>query len=138
QVFDFSLNKNDELTDAYIRQREGHFKVLKKQFIQLTGFKVLMTAGLLVIGGVLVLNHQMNIGQFVAAEIVILNITNAVEKLFSGTEMFYDILASLEKIGKVVDIDLESDKEGNYKLDHSPIKIEMQSIDYKYQDAEKY
>ena len=40
------------------------------------GFKILVTAGLLIIGGLLVLNQQMNIGQFVAAEIIILLIIN--------------------------------------------------------------
>jgi ABC-type bacteriocin/lantibiotic exporter with double-glycine peptidase domain len=72
------------------------------------GFKVLVTAGLLLIGGLLVLNQEMNIGQFVAAEIIILLVINSVEKLITGIESFYDVLTSLEKIGEVVDKELES------------------------------
>lgn len=77
------------------------------QFMQLIGFKVLVTFGLLVIGGALVLNQQMNIGQFVAAEIIILLVINSVEKLILGLETFYDVLTSIEKLGKVVDKELE-------------------------------
>lgn len=136
RVFNFSLNKNDELVSGYLKNRESHFEVLRRQFSQLIGFKVLMTAGLLVIGGILVLNQQMNIGQFVAAEIIILNITNAVEKLFSGTEMFYDVLASVEKMGKVTDIELEREETGLYKLDQTPVVIETRSLSYQFPDAD--
>ncbi|MCF8714863.1 ATP-binding cassette domain-containing protein [Joostella atrarenae] len=138
RVFNFSLDKNDDLVEGYLNYRESHFSVLRRQFIQLTGFKVLMTAGLLIIGGILVLNQQMNIGQFVAAEIIILNITNAVEKLFAGTELFYDVLASIEKIGKVMDIELESEEKGQYKLEQTPISIETKELSYKFPDSDQY
>ncbi len=110
-----ALNKNDELVTDYLEARESHFKVLVLQFIQLIGFKVLVTAGLLIIGGALVLNQQMNIGQFVAAEIIILLVINSVEKLILGLETFYDVLTSIEKLGKVVDKQLEP--QGGIKLD---------------------
>ncbi|MDG3581324.1 MULTISPECIES: peptidase domain-containing ABC transporter [Galbibacter] len=138
RVFNFSLDKNDDLVGGYLKGRESHFDILRRQFIQLTGFKVLMTAGLLIIGGLLVLNQQMNIGQFVAAEIIILNITNAVEKLFSGTELFYDVLASLEKIGKVMDIELDAEEEGQYKLNEKPIAIETRGLSYKFPDSDQF
>lgn len=98
-----ALNKNDALVSDYLQSREDHFRILRIQFIQMISFKVLITAGLLVIGGILVLNQQMNIGQFVASEIIILTIINSVEKLILGLETFYDVLTALEKIGQVVD-----------------------------------
>lgn len=102
-----AMSRNDELTSKYLDARENHFKILALQFIQMIGFKILVTAGLLIIGGLLVLNQQMNIGQFVAAEIIILLIIGSVEKLIKGLETFYDVLTSLEKIGQVVDKKLE-------------------------------
>jgi ABC-type bacteriocin/lantibiotic exporter with double-glycine peptidase domain len=137
-TFDYSLHKNDELVTEYLKQRESHFNVLLKQFIQLTGFKVIITAGLLLIGGILVINQQMNIGQFVAAEIIILSIITAVEKLFSGLELFYDVLTSLEKLGTVVDLELEESTENStYVIDQNNITIETQNISFQYPNAEK-
>ncbi len=101
------LDYNDQLTSDYLEARESHFGVLKSQFIQLILFKVLVTVGLLVIGGMLVVKQQMNIGQFVASEIIILTIISSVEKLIGGLDSFYDALTSLEKIGQVVDKKLE-------------------------------
>ncbi|MBT8291504.1 MAG: ABC transporter ATP-binding protein, partial [Muriicola sp.] len=102
-----AMEKNDVLVEKYLEARESHFRILVIQFIQMIGFKVLVTVGLLLIGGILVLNQEMNIGQFVAAEIIILLVINSVEKLILGLETFYDLLTSLEKLGQVVDKDLE-------------------------------
>ena len=137
-IFNFSLHKNDELVNEYLKQRENHFKVLLKQYVQLTGFKVLITAGLLIIGGLLVINQQMNIGQFVAAEIIILSIIAAVEKLFSGLELFYDVLTSLEKMGSVVDLELEEEvKNPNYIVDENHITLEGENVSFSYPKSDK-
>ena len=87
-----AVSKNDDLVNEYLIARENHFKVLIIQFIQMIGFKIVVTSGLLIIGGLLVLNQEMNIGQFVAAEIIILLIITSVEKLILGLEPFYDTL----------------------------------------------
>jgi len=136
-TFNYSLHKNDKLVTEYLKQRESHFHILLKQFIQLTGFKIIITAGLLIIGGLLVINQQMNIGQFVAAEIIILSIITAVEKLFSGLELFYDVLTSLEKLGTIVDLELEEDTENaTYTLDTQNITIELRNVTFQYPNAE--
>ena len=53
-----ALDKNDALVSDYVDSRESHFRILRIQFIQMIAFKVLVTAGLLLIGGILVLNQQ--------------------------------------------------------------------------------
>lgn len=125
-----AINKNDRILTEYLDAREGHFQVLKTQFIQLIIFKVLVTAGLLAIGGMLVLNQQMNIGQFVAAEIIILLIIGSVEKIILGLESFYDILTSLEKMGQVVDKELESQEGDEPFAIGEPLHIELDGVNY--------
>lgn len=132
-----ALDKNDALVSDYLEARENHFKVLVLQFIQMIGFKVLVTAGLLLIGGLLVLDQQMNIGQFVAAEIIILLVISSVEKLILGLETFYDLLTSLEKMGQVVDKKLEP-KDGETPFnDKDGLTIELQDVVYKVPGLEK-
>jgi ABC-type bacteriocin/lantibiotic exporter with double-glycine peptidase domain len=125
-----ALHKNDELVSNYLDARESHFRVLVQQFIKLIGFKILVTAGLLVIGGFLVLSQEMNIGQFVAAEIIILLVINSVEKLILGLESFYDVLTSIEKLGQVVDKELESQDGGSIN-ETKPFKVELEDLSYK-------
>jgi ABC-type bacteriocin/lantibiotic exporter with double-glycine peptidase domain len=128
-----AMQKNDELVSGYLKARESHFKVLVIQFTQLIGFKVLVTAGLLLIGGLLVLNQQMNIGQFVAAEIIILLVISSVEKLLLGLETFYDVLTSLEKIGQVSDKELEN-LSGTVLQEREALKVELSQFTYSVPD----
>jgi ABC-type bacteriocin/lantibiotic exporter with double-glycine peptidase domain len=133
--FDFALEKNNQLVAEYINYREKHFKVIKRQFTQLIGFKVIITASLLLIGGYLVLNQKMNIGQFVAAEIIILLVINSVEKIIIGLESLYDVLTSVEKIGQIVDLKMEEINEKTTDYCFTNISIETENLNFKYPDA---
>ena len=133
--FDFALEKNNHLVAEYINYREKHFKVIKRQFTQLIGFKVIITASLLLIGGYLVLNQKMNIGQFVAAEIIILLVINSVEKIIIGLESLYDVLTSVEKIGQIVDLKMEEPREENSDYCFTNLSIETENLKFKYPDA---
>ena len=130
------LSKNDYLVNDYLKSRESHFKILVIQFIQMISFKVVVTASLLLIGGALVLNQEMNIGQFVAAEIIILLVIASVEKLILGLESFYDVLTSIEKIGQIVDKDLE-DQDGEKPVFKNDLNIELDQVSYDVPDREK-
>jgi ABC-type bacteriocin/lantibiotic exporter with double-glycine peptidase domain len=133
--FDFALEKNNLLVAEYINYREKHFKIIKRQFTQLIGFKVIITACLLLIGGYLVLNQQMNIGQFVAAEIIILLVINSVEKIIIGLESLYDVLTSVEKIGQIVDLKMEDSCAQTSDYCFTNITIETENLKFKYPDA---
>lgn len=132
-----ALDKNDALVVEYLEARESHFRILVLQFIQMIGFKVLVTAGLLLIGGLLVLNQEMNIGQFVAAEIIILLVISSVEKLITGLETFYDLLTSLEKLGQVVDKELEPQDGEKPFAENEGFHIELDKVSYKVPGREK-
>lgn len=132
-----AMDKNDALVANYLDARESHFRVIVIQFIQMIGFKVLVTAGLLLIGGLLVLDQEMNIGQFVAAEIIILLVINSVEKLILGLETFYDLLTSLEKMGQVVDKELEP-QEGETPFNgFEGLTVELHEVTYKVPGRDK-
>jgi ABC-type bacteriocin/lantibiotic exporter with double-glycine peptidase domain len=66
--------------------------------------------GLLIIGGLLVIQNEINVGQFVASEIVIILIINSAEKLILTMEPIYDVLTAVEKMSTVTDIPLEEDQ----------------------------
>lgn len=107
ESFSFASQRNDETSLKYLNAREKHFRVLRFQFFKMIAFKVIVAAALLIVGGLLVINQQMNIGQFVAAEIIIVLMINSVEKLIKGLEDLYGLIAGIEKLGRVTDIPIE-------------------------------
>ncbi len=133
--FNYALQKNDSLISDYLNYREKHFNVIKRQFTQLIIFKIIITASLLSIGGYLVLNQKMNIGQFVAAEIIILLVINSVEKIILGLETFYDVLTSIEKIGQITDMDLEQETNTEYTSCLTNIVLETENLEFHFPDS---
>ncbi len=131
-----ALKKNDVLVENYLDAREKHFRIIKYQYIKMIVIKAIITAGLLIIGGMLVLNQRMNIGQFVAAEIIILLVISSIEKLVLAIETLYDMLTSIEKLGQVVDKPLEI-QEGEKINFNNGLEIEFDSLSYMAPDREK-
>ena len=128
------LEKTDALVSGYISARKAHFKVLKGKYLNMVIFKMLVAAGLLAIGGWLVLDQKMNIGQFVASEIIIILLLNSIEKVILNMEIIYDVLTSLDKLGQVSDLPLE--EEAGLKLDdnnlHEGLHIVLNNAFFRY------
>ena len=130
--YDYALQKNDTFASEYLNYRESLFAVLKRQFTHLIVFKALITASLLSIGGFLVISQEMNIGQFVAAEIIILLVINSVEKIILGLETLYDVLTAVEKIGLVTDLNMEEDTPYEANKSYQAISLTTEGINVKF------
>jgi ABC-type bacteriocin/lantibiotic exporter with double-glycine peptidase domain len=87
---------------------------------------------MLIIGVVLLIKQQLNVGQFIAAEIVILLILSAVEKLIQNLEVSYNILTGVEKLSAISGKKLES--QGSIPFEHSQkgISIEVKDLHLKF------
>ncbi|WP_066628941.1 peptidase domain-containing ABC transporter [Labilibacter marinus] len=103
----FHLSKTDDLVTDYLGKRETYFKIIVNQYKMFIGFKIIASSSLLIMGGLLVFAEKMNIGQFVAAEIIILLVINSAEKIMNSVDSIYDVLTALEKIGDVTDLELD-------------------------------
>lgn len=126
-----NIQKTDEYTQGYLENRTRHFGILKTQYWSLVAFKVILTAAMLIIGCVLLLNQLINIGQFIAAEIVIIAITASVEKLITSIDIVYDVLTAVEKLNKVLQRPTESS--GKLLLNATkPLKVEFKNVSFSY------
>jgi ABC-type bacteriocin/lantibiotic exporter with double-glycine peptidase domain len=129
------MKKTDERVSKYIHSRNKHFNSLLTQFITLVFFKVLIAAALLIMGGLLVINEQMNIGQFVAAEIVIIMVLASVEKLILSMETIYTVLTSLEKLASVLNLKLEDDWKNSSRDFDKSLSIELNNLNYSFSEG---
>jgi len=135
---DLNLNTTNYHVDKYLGARESHFKVLISQALYLISFKILIAAGLLITGSILVFRQEMNLGQFVAAEIIIILIIASVEKLISSLDSIYDVLTALEKIGYVTDMDLENNDGLALDKEMTDLSVGFHNVKFKYPDADGY
>ena len=127
------LDQTDGYIDGYLQARKKHFGVLLTQFIYVIVFKLLVTGGTLILGCILVVEREITLGQFVASEIIIILIINAVEKLIFSIETVYDVLTAAEKIGQVSDLPLEKHQGIHLdKIHETGIGIEVKNLNFSY------
>jgi ABC-type bacteriocin/lantibiotic exporter with double-glycine peptidase domain len=135
-VSDFILAKTNEISTNYVNARKKHFKVLLMQYVSLTTFKTFIITGLLILGSLLVIDQRMNIGQFVASEIVIILIIGSVEKLMLSIETIYDVLTSVEKLDKIKHLELEDESGEDFehfiKEEDQGIEISANNLSFRY------
>ncbi len=132
-----NLKKTDENVSSYLNARTAHFKILLFQYRTLVAFKVAIITAMLSVGTYLLLEQQLNIGEFIATEIVILTVISAVEKLISSLDSVYDTLTGLEKLAVVTESPLE--KEGTFNFQHQQegMEIEFKDFGFEYPDGKK-
>ena len=131
------MRRTDKAVTGYLHSRKAHFRVLVFQFINLIAFKVLVAAGLLIIGSLLVMDGELNIGQFVAAEIIIILVLASVEKLILSLETVYDVLTAIEKLATVTDIPLEEEHESYNPEVTSAISIRLKDFSFSFPSTNK-
>ncbi|UEG49025.1 ATP-binding cassette domain-containing protein [Ferruginibacter lapsinanis] len=127
------VSKTDKLVVGYLSSRTDHFKVLLFQYKTLVGFKVLITAILLSAGVYLLVNQKLNIGEFIAAEIVILTIISATEKIIKSLDSVYDVMTGMEKLDSVTEN--YSEQDGSMELTAENIGLELIDFNLKYPDG---
>ncbi|MCB0738092.1 MAG: ATP-binding cassette domain-containing protein, partial [Bacteroidetes bacterium] len=131
------LNKLENYLSGYLYKRRAHFKVLIWQYSSFVIFKTVIVGGLLIMGGFLVIDRQISVGQFVAAEIVIVTIMAAIEKLLLRLDIIYDILTAVEKIGNVTDLEIETEQGLVTQNVHSGFHLKIQNLSFTYPNAKE-
>ncbi len=133
------LSRTDGYVSNYLDAKQSHFRILSLQFSAIVGFKTLVTFVILSLGGWLVINNQINIGQFVAVEIIIILIINSSEKMIQTLEVVYDVLTALDKIGAVTDLPIESEKGVNFSEINNGkgISVDIQNLSHRFSDNEQ-
>lgn len=133
------MDRTNNYVKKYLDVRRKHFKVLMTQYYSFVGFKTFITGGLLVLGCILVVQREINIGQFVASEIIIILIMTAVEKIIIKLDSVYDVLTSLDKIGQVTDLPIEEVK--GIKLEEvaldGGLSLQAKNLSYHFPDSKK-
>jgi ABC-type bacteriocin/lantibiotic exporter with double-glycine peptidase domain len=103
----YAAARADVLSQAYLAARRANFQIVFRQYAGVLFLQVLATASLLGLGGWLVIERQLTLGQLVAAEIIVASVVSSLSKLGKKLDSFYDLVAAMDKIGHLVDLPLE-------------------------------
>jgi putative ABC transport system ATP-binding protein len=128
---DRSRRISNDLTADYLSVRKAHFNTLLLQNIGAVTLYAIVGTLMLALGGSLVIKGQINLGQFVAAELIIFGVLAAFVRLISKLEYFYDMVAGLDKVGFLDDLPQED--VGAYELSSDGFtRLEVNDIAFNY------
>jgi putative ABC transport system ATP-binding protein len=102
-----ALQTADDLTVEYLEARQSHFRILFGQIVFTLAAQAFAAAGMLSIGGFLVINGQLTLGQLVAAELIVAVVVGSFAKLGKHMESYYDLLAACDKLGYLFELPVE-------------------------------
>lgn len=130
-----NIEKTDRIVDKYLFARTNYFKVLLTQYWSLISFKLVITAAMLIVGAVLLVDQQINIGQFIAADIVILSVIASVEKLIVNLDKVYDVLTSVEKLSKITESEIETQGTIQLAENTTGVSIVFNQVNFGYSNT---
>ncbi len=134
---EFVYQRVDSIAVNYVEARHKHFLVLARQMVGSAVFRTAATVGVLGLGGALVLNEQLTIGELVAAELVVIAMLGAIEKLIEQFENHYDLFTAIDKVSHLVDRPLEpSGGEPPPKFEGA-VPISFKNVEFGYDDHRK-
>lgn len=127
----FALEHADQIVSEYLAARSNHFRILMRQIIFALGMQAIASAILLGLGGWLVITKQLTLGQLVAAELIVAVIVGSFAKIGKHMESFYDLVASVDKLGVLFDLPLERQDGLIGSPPESEDVLEVNNLEYK-------
>lgn len=93
--------RTQELEERYLRARKHYFSALLTQKGILYFYQISIALTMLTLGALLVIEQQISLGEFVASELVLFLILNAVQSLVGHLESLYDAFVGIEKLNQI-------------------------------------
>lgn len=131
-AYDFAIERADLLAADYLVARKKHFRILMRQIVFVLGLQAVASTALLGLGGFLVIQGQLTLGQLVAAELIVAIIVGSFAKLGKHLESYYDLLASVDKIGVLQDLPIERHDGILHSPQAGPAQLNLKRVAYKY------
>ncbi len=133
----YLIQHTDKLLVEYIKRRRVHFNVLFRQNGALFFFQAMSSAGVLGIGGYMVVNRHLTMGQLVASLLIVNLVVPAVERIVRNMQNVFELLSALGKIGYVEDLQLE--RKGGEALPKTGkgASIDIKALTFVYPEGDK-
>jgi len=125
---ELAASRSDELARAYLGARRNHFRALFRQIVGALGLQAIASAALLGLGGWLVIDRQLTLGQLVAAELIVSVVVAAFAKFGKHLETYYDLVAAIDKLGALADLPLERSAGESLPPSVGPASLRLSNI----------
>ena len=133
----YATHRTDELVQDYLTYRGKHFRILLRQILGSLTMQAVASALLLGVGGWLVIQRQLTLGQLVAAELVVTLVVSGFSKFGKQLETFYDLSAAVDKLGYLSDLPAEENGKEELPRSMNGIGITFRDVHFTYGEGKR-
>ncbi|MBC8141418.1 MAG: ABC transporter ATP-binding protein [Armatimonadetes bacterium] len=126
----YLTERADNAVMRYLLARRAHFRVIWRQSVGNYVFQAVASAAVLAIGGWLVINRELTLGQLVASQIVVVSLLAAIDKMLRQAEQVFDLITGLEKVGHV--LDMPTERTGGVRVPDEPATLSVREVRFSY------
>jgi putative ABC transport system ATP-binding protein len=119
----YAIARSEAMTEGWVRAHEKHFRYTFSQTVCLLLIYAFASAALLALGGWLIIQGQLSIGQLVAAELILSSVFYGIAQFGPYLEAFYDLAAGLEELSLFWDIQQDEPRGDNRGPANGTIKL---------------
>lgn len=113
---DYAMDRSEAVIADYVAAHRVHYHWSLPQAISLVVIYAAASAGLLALGGQLVIDEQLSIGQLVAAELILSSAFYGVSQLATYLDYYYTLVASVEELSLLYAIPQEPEPQPQKQL----------------------
>jgi putative ABC transport system ATP-binding protein len=132
-AMEYALEKSDKLAGGYINQRKRYFRATFAQTIGFLFIYAFASSALLGLGGWLVIQGQLTLGQLVAAELILSAIFFGISRASDFLIIFYELCAASDKLSRFLFIPLE-ELQGERQVGDSVKAMSFQKVRVQHRD----
>jgi ABC-type bacteriocin/lantibiotic exporter with double-glycine peptidase domain len=122
----YALKRSDQVSANWLDTRESHFRILLREKAAALVIQTLASAGILGVGGYLVIIEQLSLGQLVASEIIVTLVLGGITKFTKQVEYFYELIAGVAKLDSLSNFPLEDAGGDKLPMEGKPIELVFQ------------
>ena len=112
----YLVEKTDSIINTFLTKREQHFKILLHQNISTYIFYTLISSSMILLGGFLVINGNINLGQFVAAEVIFFSAISSLIRFVNQLDSYYELTAAFDKVAQLTQLKQEVHSKNKFFL----------------------
>ena len=129
---EFVAKLSDGLARDWLHASTAHFGVVMRQQVGVLFLHTLANTALLGLGGWMVIERQLTLGQLIAAELVVNAMLAGLSRLGKSLQSYYDLMAATHKLGLI--LDLPQERSGGERLDASnmPAAVALHKLSFRY------
>lgn len=130
---DFVADVTDRHARHYLDACGRHFTIVMRQQIGILVLHTLANTTLLGLGGWMVIERQLTLGQLIAAELIVSAMLAGLSRLGKSLTSYYELMAGMDKLGHLLDLPVEPSRGEVHLAPEGPATLNVKHVNYRYE-----